>query len=369
MLEKGLINRFQLWLLVINFTIGSALLFIPSTIVIKSKQNGWISIILGTVVALVIISIYLAIAHRFPNQTLVEIFQTLFGRWLGKTIGLLYVWFFLHLTSLIVRNALDFVTTAIMPETPVIVFGIMAILLLLLVTYQGIEGIGRSNEFFTPIAVGGFWLTILLTIPDMKIENLSPIFTESFKPILRGMISTLGFPFSELVVFLMFLPFVNNRTHLKGIMRTGVIIGGFTLFIDVLSTILVLNIRPTEWSIYAPLLVARIINIADFLTRVEAVLSLSFVLMIFIKMSVSFYASVLAIAQVFELKDYRSIIVPMLFMVLTLSIILNENIVDILQYTEKVSTPYTLFFGFVIPLLVLGVTYIKQWRSKTKSEK
>jgi len=363
MLEKGSISQYQLWLLMINFCTGSTLLLIPSIVVGKSKQDAWISMLLGTFIAIGIINIYIKIAEQFPYKNLVEVLQTTFGFWIGKGIALLYAWFFLFLSSLVIRDSLDFITIALMPETPVFTFAIMAFILILLVSIQGIEGIARSTEFFAPIATVGFWLTLLLTIPEMNVTNIFPIFAEGVKPVFSGIVPILSFPFAELVVFLMILPYLNQRKHLKTTMRLGIIFGGSILFFNVLGTILVLNIRPTQLSIYAPFNVARIINIGNFLVRIETLFAVSFVLTIFIKMILTFYAGVLALAQIFGLQNYRSIIVPTLFFVVTLSIVSFKNIVVVLEFTAKVSTPYTLLFGIMIPLLLLGTHYLKQkWK-------
>lgn len=362
MLENGVINRFQLWLLEVNFTIGSALLIIPSTIVAKSKQDGWISMFLGILLAIGLTYIMVSLAEKFPNQTLVGITETLLGTMLGKGIGLLYAWFFLHLSALVMRNATDFITTAIFPETPMILFSIMAGVLLYIVINQGIEGIGRSNEFFSLFTSGGFWITLFLLIPEMNFKNVYPIFAEGFKPVLRGTVPTIGFPFAETIAFLMFLPFVNQRKRIKSVFISGVVVGGLSLFFVVLGTILVLNVRPTEMSLFATFNMARLIDVGRFLTRVEAVIALSYMLTIFIKMTISFYAGILVIAQVFHLSDYRPIAMPLVFIVVALSVILNKNIVETFEFATTTWTPYALMFGFVIPSILLAISYFKQKR-------
>ncbi|TCS83604.1 GerAB/ArcD/ProY family transporter [Tepidibacillus fermentans] len=367
MLENGVINRLQFGLLVISFTVGSAVLMIPSTVVAKAKQDGWLSILSATILAIGFISIMVTLAKQYPKQTLIEIMETLLGKPIGKVIGLLYAWFFLHLSALVMRNATDFSTTAIMPETPPITFALMAGILIYMVTVQGIEGIGRSNELFTPFMVSGIWFTLFLLFPLIETKRIFPLFAEGIKPILKGAMPVLGFPFAELVVFLMIFPFVNNQKHLKNVWISGVVIGGLTLTLITLGAILVLDVPLTEMAIFPTLKMARLIKIGDFLTRLEAMISLSYLLTLYIKMTLSFYAGVLAFAQVFNLTDYRIIVLPLLIIVISLSIILNKNIIEVSEFATTTWTPYALLFGFMIPLLLLGISFFKQKQQKVRN--
>ena len=360
MIENGMMNRFQLWLLIVNYTIGSALILIPSTVVNHSKQNGWISMFLATLIGGLLSYMYATLAERYPTKNLVQIGEIIFGRWIGKTIGILYVWFFTHLSALILKNGADFISTMALPETPIFLFLVMAGFLIYSVSKKGIEVIARSNEVFTFFAAAGFWLTILLVLPLIKIEKVSPLMAEGIKPILRGTIPVVAFPFSELVVFLMIFPFVAQRRHFKKVVVSSVLVAGFSLFVVVLVSILVLNIRPTALSVFTTYQLARLISIGDFLTRVEAIVGLAYLLVLFTKMALTFYASLLAIAYVFELREYRPLVAPMIIIVISLSLLLNESIIEVFDFIIKAYTPYALLFGFIIPFALLIGSFIKR---------
>lgn len=360
MLENGLINRYQLWLLIVNFILNSSILIIPGPLVSVAKQDAWISMILATILGSFIIYNLLLLNSRYPKKTIVNIGEILLGKPVGKVIGFMYAWFFLHLSALVLRDIGDFITTVIMPGTPMIVLIILVGVLVYLTVYYGLEVISRSNELFTPYAVFGFWLTIFFVIPLMDIDHIKPILDGGIKPIIDASYSVLGFPYAELVVFLMILPFVGNRKHIKKVFLSAGIVGGFSLTITVLSSILVLNIRPTELSVYATFNMARLINIGDFLTRVEVITALAYIIVIFTKIVVSFYGGLLAISQVFNVADYKPLLLPVLIIVITLSILLNENIVEVVNVAEQTWTSYSLFFGFILPLIYLGISKLKK---------
>lgn len=359
MFANGLINKLQLCLIVMNFTIGSALLLIPPAIVSQSKQDAWISMLLAIFIGMIIIFILGTLASKYPDKTLVQISETLLGKYGGKLIGLLYAWFYLHLSSLVIRNLVDFLKV-FMIDTPVEVFNIMIGILMLFAIKYGLEVIARSNEIYTLIAFIGIFFTAILVIPLIDLDNIKPILADGLKPVIRGSLSAIGFPYAELVVFLMILPSVNNKQHLRGIFILGGVLGGIILFFSVFESLLVLGEATTSISVYPTYNMARLINIGEFLTRVEAFISLSFFIIVFIKIIVSFYASILAFAQVFNLSDYRPLTVPYIIIALGLSVLLNENIVEVITFARTTWTPYAMTFGFIIPLFLLLLTYIKK---------
>ncbi len=360
---KEKISSIQLAFLVINFTIGSALIFLPSSIVNHSKQDGWISAILSSLIGAVFAFIIVSLIKRFPNKNFMEILEFLLGKWFGRLIGLFYSWFFIHLAALVLRNGVEFVKINFMPNTPMAVFSLAFGIIILYTSLSGIEVISRVNDIILPISLIGIWLTIILMLPIIEPDKISPILANGIKPILRGTYPALGFPFAELVIFTMIIPFVNKQKNITKIFVGSQLFAGITLFFIVLITIMVLNIYPTEISLFAPFNVARLISIGDFLSRLEILISMSFIISIGTKLTISFYAGTLAIAQVFQLMDYRSIIIPLVIITVSFSFLLEEDIAEVISFASTTWTPYSFLIGVLIPLLLLGISFIKNDKS------
>lgn len=357
--ENGVINRYQLWLLITNFQIGSALLFIPGKIVGEAKQDGWISLLLATAIGTLFMILTVTLIHRHDRQTIVEISYSLLGKPIGFLIGMMYAWFYLHLAAILLREMGDMVKSTILNITPLFVIILMIAILVFWATYHGLEVIARSTELFFPIGLIGFLLSNLLVIPLMKSENILPVMAEGVTPIIKGAFPVIGFTFAEMSIFFMVIPFVNNHKKLLKLTISSGIVAGLSLTVMVVTTILVLGVNAAGVSIFAPLTVVRLIDLGDFLTRVETIMSITYFFTIIVKMSLSFYAGVLATAQTFHLSDYRAILTPLIIIVVSLSIIISESIIEFLDYASHAWTPYALIFSLVIPLLLLSISYIK----------
>ncbi len=358
MIENGVINRYQLWLLVINFHLGSALLFFPGKIAAESKQNGWIAILLVTLIGSLLILLTVTLVSRNNNQTIVKISESLLGKPIGFLVGLFYAWFYIHLTAILLREIEEMIISTILNETPEIVIYIMITSLVFWVTYHGIEIIARTTEIFAPIAFLGLLLTVILVIPLMQLENLLPIMAEGIKPIIKGSYDVLGFTFAEISIFFMIIPFVNNHKILLKTTISAGIVAGLLLTVMVVVSIMVLGVNTTAMSIFAPLNVARLIDIGHFLQRIELLMYSTYLVTMLVKLTLSFYAGVIAMAQTFHLSDYRANITPLIIIVITLSPALGESIIEFFD-ASRFWTPYTLVLSLVIPLLLLGISYMK----------
>lgn len=84
-------------------------------------------------------------------------------------------------------------------------------------TRLGIEVIGRTGEIFTPMVIILFLILTVAIIPQMEIVRMLPILEDGIKPVLRGSISISAYTFLEPVVFLMFLPYVNQQKNNKSL--------------------------------------------------------------------------------------------------------------------------------------------------------
>ena len=112
------------------FTIGC---FIQSSTLVVgyitgvAKQDTWLTVIFGFIVALPIIWIFAALGEKFPGKNLIEINDAVFGKIPGKIISVLYIFFFFSLTFLNSGVMTDFVSSSLLPDTPDIAVLIMFI--------------------------------------------------------------------------------------------------------------------------------------------------------------------------------------------------------------------------------------------------
>ncbi|WP_255264031.1 GerAB/ArcD/ProY family transporter, partial [Peribacillus butanolivorans] len=152
-MENFKISARQFAILVILFSIGTTILVIPKSLAQEVKQDAWITAVIGIGIGLLLVAFYIAIGRMFPTMTLVEINETLLGKWLGKAVSLTFIFFALYSTATLLFFVGNFLTTEIMPDTPIEAIHILFTCILIMGIRLGLEPLARSAELLFPIFV------------------------------------------------------------------------------------------------------------------------------------------------------------------------------------------------------------------------
>jgi spore germination protein KB len=356
MLQKEKITKNQFAILVMMFTVGSSILILPSGLAAEAKQDAWIAALLAIAVGVALVVLYTALGNRYSTMTLPEYSEIILGKWLGKIVSILYFAFFFLLSALVLRNIGDFLNTYELPHTPFAVTHIVFLLVVIMSIRLGLETFSRSAEFFFPWVIALILVLLFAIVPQIEFKNLQPIMGEGVKPIIRASIPFVGSPILELVVFLMIIPAINRKQGGKMGFLTGYLIGGTVLFIASIITILVLGVDVTSRKTYPSYTLAKQINIGNFIQRIEAIASFIWFITIFIKLSLSFYASTFCLAHILKLKDYRVVIFPLAIIMLILSLVAYPNTAYFLTFVSATWPFLALMYGLILPLLLFLIS-------------
>lgn len=269
MQDNGKITAAQLRLLVLIFTIGSSIIVATGSMAAEAGRDAWISVMVGGVISLGFVYVYAALYRLHPQLTLVQMNMLVFGRWIGQLVSWVYFVYFLLLTSLLVREIGDFLTTFFLVYTPIQAIHIIYLLIIVWGMRIGLEVLTRAAEIFFPWLLLLFFILIVCLIPKMDIDHLLPVMENGGKPVIRGAIPFLGLPFLELVTFLMMMPTVIQRQQATRALFQGMAGGTMLLFLLVLTTILVDGALIATDATYPSYTLTRQISIGHFLERIE----------------------------------------------------------------------------------------------------
>jgi len=365
MLEQGRISYKQLILLIVISRVTLTLTYLPALSAPPENQDIWLSELLGFPITLFLsLPVYL-LWKRFPDQTIIQYSQTVAGK-AGKLIGILYVWFFIHFTAITVTQFGTFLSTAVMPETPILFFAVSLVLLCAYAARNGIEVISRVSELCVLIILVGIITIVLLLTKDMDLKALTPILEKGTLPVLHG-----GFTAAartvEMLGLAMLLPYLNDRKKVKTIFLAGFALIALRFVIITIPVIAVFGFEEAKTRSFPFFSAIRLINVGDFLERLEAVHMAIWVMGIFIKVSFYYYLAALGLGQLFNLKDYKPLVFPIGTVIIPLSILITPSVVELREFTSyKIFTWYALFFTLFIPSLLLLIAVIREKGEKQK---
>ncbi|WP_409344448.1 endospore germination permease [Paenibacillus sp. MBLB4367] len=348
------ISARQFMILVILFTVGTSILITPSGLAAEAKQDAWITVIVGMAEGALLLLLYIALAMRYPRLTLVEISLEVLGKWLGTIVSLSFASFGIIAAATVIWGVGNFVTTELMPETPIKAVNILFGAIVVIGTRLGIESLGRSAELAFPIVVVLFFILVIFTLPQIDFDNMRPVLETGIKPHLKASLSYTSFSYLPLIVLLMIFPSqLANPVKAKTSFWTATLTGGTVMILIVMLDILVLRADITAQTTYVSFMLAGKIRVFDFLQRFEAVVAGIWFTGMFYKTCIYYYSAVYGIAQAFKLNDYRTIVMPLGLALITLSHFIYPSIVYAQTWDVKSWVPYTISYGLFLPVLLL----------------
>ncbi|WFD09645.1 GerAB/ArcD/ProY family transporter [Tepidibacter hydrothermalis] len=365
MIENGKISHNQFKLLVILCYIGTSILLTPATLASEAKQDAWIACILGLLIGLLLVMLYNSLANNLYNMTLVEYCEKVLGKWIGKLISLLFILFLFINCSTLVYVLGNFVTTQIMPETPIQFNNILFVIVVIIGTRLGLESFARASEILYPWVLGLFIILIVLLCKDINFENLQPVFEYGGKPIIKGSLLYVSYSSLTLIPLMMIFPaYVKNTEEAKKSFLSGTLIGGIIILIITLLSILVLGSNITARNAFPAYILAKKINIGNFLERLEPIITILWFITVFYKSILYFYGAVLGLSQILKLKDYRTLTLPLGMILVVLSLIVYPNSTYADEWNTTTWLSFSLTYGFFLPLLLLIIGNLRKNKSK-----
>lgn len=358
MLEKGKISVWQAAIVTLTHPLGTGIFVLPAFAINSAMEDAWLIEILVSIPALVIVFAVEKLGRMFPGQTIVQYSETILGKYFGKLVGLMMVWYFFYIGTVIIFEMASFLASVVMPETPIIVFIAFTGLVIAYTVYNGLEIIARLNVWFFSIIVVSLILITFLVAKDMNLNNFRPFLANGWKPLYMGSLAPYAWR-GTIVVMAMLIPYVNQPDKVKMPYLYAALILGLLYEVNTMSNLAVFG--PFEGGrISLPTVeLVKIINVANFIQHIEALLVLVWVGGVFTMSTGWFYCSVLGLAQVLNLKDYRPLILPMMVIYITVAIINFQSYPEFVDWAQRPWPPYALVHQLLIPVFLLIVATLR----------
>ncbi|SFJ70919.1 GerAB/ArcD/ProY family transporter [Thermoflavimicrobium dichotomicum] len=362
MIEKGRISPFQVAVLMYPTIVVTALLIVPSMTAKHAERDMWISPIWASSIGFLTVYVAYQLHKLYPKQTVIEYSEKILGRFLGKMVGAIFLFHYLHTIGIVFREYAEFVKENFLFKTPLLVMILGMIFVCTYAVTGGAEVLGRCGEVFVPIGLFLLVSIILLLIPDMKFEYMFPIMEEGITPSIIGSFVPQGW-FGEFFLISFLLPAMKGQENRMkwGMISVFAVMLTMILF-NFVSLFLFGDI--TKHITYPVIKAVRYISIADFFEHVEALVMAIWVLGAFLKICVFSYAIVIGMAQWLNLSHYHPIVWPIHFLYLPLSLWIARNYQEVAHFKGTVFYFYSMTVQVLIPILLLCIAWLRQRRNR-----
>lgn len=326
-------------------------------------QDVWWESFLAAMVAIAIPWLLGRISRRFPQQTLLQAADLTLTRPVGQGITLLYVLFFLLLLSLNLRLVGEFFAFAFLTRTPISLLIAVVAALALWAARAGIEVLGRMGQLIFPLIVGSLFLIVALIAHELDLRLLWPPRLAAAGPVpyMQDLVNVAART-AEFAWLGLLVPFVDQPS---GLFRTA---ARAQLWIGVAWVVMSVAIigslgRDFSAHFFPFYVVARMVRVADFLERIDAVFLSMWLFGMLLRISMLLWAASVSTAQLLGLPNYRAVAVPLVGIAAIYALMMAGPFAEVESYlAAEVFTPLGLIFVLILPALVLGVARVRQLR-------
>ena len=365
MKKEGISNK-QIQLLIFSYCIGAYLLFGMGSDV---KQDAWISSILAIIFSIPIVMIYGRIMSLYPGKNFFDILEEVFGKVFGKIFNMIFIFHAFFLGAYILRDFVDFIKITNLSKTPILVSMICIGILTIWILKEGIEVLSAWAKFLIRIILISIILVWILLISEMHSSNLQPVLYSDLKDILKQALFLTTFPFTEVIIFLNFFDYVDYNSETKNVFIKPLILAGVLVVLYTMINIMLLGEELYSLFYYPGYESIKRLNLGGEFQRLEIIVSIAFTIIQFLEINFCVLGVSKGITKVFNLKNYRTILIPIVILLSVFAHIMFESAMEAFEVVKKIWPIYGIVMQIILPLIIFIFATIKRKNQLVKCDK
>lgn len=352
MIKSEKITLFHYYLPIYLGMITTGILTMPTMLYKAAEQNLWLPLIVSSLAGYVMVLVVTYLYHRFPGQTLIEIFRTTMGRWIGNFCSALLLGLLIGQAIFILREYQMYLTINYYQYMPAVVVIGLLLLVCMYAVHQGLEVICRSSVFFFPFIIAVQLITCLLILPELSPYRLLPILDKGILYPLKGAVFSFAW-YSEFLWGAFYMPAVSVPA--KKMLTTGFLFVTATtvsLLIVFFVVICFLGDATSQY-LYSFDIVERYIQVSGLIERSSALFMIVWLLGVFVKMALLMFIISVNTAHFVKKISYAKLALPVMLLLLLISSFCFTSMKSMYQNGMFFLNICCLVGNMILPILLL----------------
>lgn len=355
------IRAFYLFFVMSGIQVGIGVLGAPMYIFNEAAQDSWLSIIIAYLYTVIVLLVMLWILNSYKNADILGIQVDLFGKWVGKLLGTIYIaHFFVALLTVLVTYV-EVIQIFIFPELSSLIIGL---LLLSLVIYSVIGGLRVVIGVVFLFGLLSFWLFFLLIEPatQMEMDHFQPVFQASILELLKGSKET-TFTFTGFEILFLIYPFVKNKKQAK---RPVILGAGFTAGVLFLGAVVAIGyfsagqLKGMDWSVISLFKIVKL----PFIARMDYIVIVQWMMVTLSTMTLLMWAVTYGLKRLYKVPQKITLYATSLILLVLCGLISTHDfVIKLLNTFAEIG----FWIIYVYPLILLPLVLLKKrWRKRHK---
>lgn len=352
------LSEFQLYCILLILVAPVAYLELPHTLVHILFTNAWIAVLASLIPGLLLIQMYSYIINK-STQPFPLMLNEHFGKYFGWILGFLYIPGFILMCSYTLRLFIEFMKMVVFPATPISVFIGVALLVCLVAIKIGLDSLARVLEIVTLVGVAFGIAIILVALANaFHINRILPIGYMSYKAFGQATLTSAAI-LGKMMPVLSLAFFIDYPKQSIIIMRKVTITYVLLISFITMAVVMTRGIMPALSLTFPVFSMVRLARIGSFIQNLDIFFIGLWILGIFGSVAVPWFMVCYTTQKVFNLSDYRFVAAPTTMIIGVLSILISENNLGVVIWSQRIiPIIYTIFF-IGIPFFIFLITLFK----------
>lgn len=265
-----------------------------------ANQDIWLMII-STFYCLLFNIPLIFLAMRFSNLSIIQYMEKIFGKYIGKVLGILYGLFFIRV-AIHYYIEIQMIRTTFMDELSPIIIILVLMIVSIYEASRGLEVSVRTVEFFGPIVVASLILFIVLGFNNIDLTVLLPIYEDStLSRINMGAIEA-SLIFTDPNLLSMTFPSLSNKKDVVKIVVKSKIYSQLIIILMVIATQVSLGVEQARHSNFPFLTYVRLVRTYSIFERIEEAFLVTWLIIVTTRSVSYLYISSKAFKEVVDKK-------------------------------------------------------------------
>lgn len=292
---------------------------IPRTLVVLMQSGAWLAP-LGAIVLLAPFLFWLV--RRIPWGSSIK---------LGPGLALVILGLTMIEGAVTLRRYGEFINTAIMPETPILVIVILTLILPVVLARGGLKLIVRFNFLLTPIFILATVIVFMLSAPDFDPFRLKPLFFIEFSAFIKAVIFMMGFTLNMLPLWFLSEYFKIKKEYEHWLIWAGMLMPALLISLTCTLVVGIFGLYTVQRLFWPMLDVVKNISLGGFIERIEVAFLMLWFQNAVIRLALLLYIGAWAVGRLFQLKNDRMLVWPLAFWQLGLAMLPTDAVQAVLK--------------------------------------
>ena len=282
------LQKYEAICLILIVMVNKLIFNVPYYIIDLVGTGSIVNLLYIGILGLVFVFILNILFKNFPNSDILDISEFLGGKPLKIIICTILVCSFFLVSYITLTDFANMIKIVYFPESPLIFILIFFMIGILIANLVGFKSIVRTISLVVPFTLLSIFLALFGVYDEFSFDKFVPIFGYNYKTtFINGFFNIFSLYIIKYYYFLM--PLLKENSDFKKISIISYILSWALLFLTTISILTLFPITNDTEALNSIYLLARKIELGNFLQRLDALFVLLWLISIFCYLSLSVF--------------------------------------------------------------------------------